>query len=883
MATQASQLALGRLEQNDLAALLARQAYLFNRDSKGYALDQVDRALRLALGLPHFADALHRDRGAGAVAFSSDGRWLASGGSGGIDIWDLGQLNAVCAMLRGPRKLTPRATLRGDGNGAVAWLSFRPQRQELVSVNSDGSVCFWDLRQPDAPLAILDERAHMIEGNTAYGEKLGYPPCAAAFSPDGRIFAVDCGQGGVRLWDISQIDAVPTGPIATPPALDRVPLADHTLECLRALAFGGDGRTLVLIGGGGLEPRSRGTVEIWGLPAPGRLLSKLNPPDWVAMSDDLGAYHGHYPAIAMSSDGQMLAECPAYRTRSTHVILWSLHDLVVDVDHGPGAVPKKLSPGGNVVSSKPSEHARGVTFSPDSRQLAVSCEYKTQLWDLSRPHTEPTIMGGWGVGELAFSPDGKILAAVEEPYWRTREQKTQGCVRMWYLRPAEAEATSTVLSGHQNEVRSVTFSADGQTLASCSLDQTIRLWDLSQPGTDPTVLDCRKLGIDLGFCDFPRAESGSPSKYNYGQRQRSPSRRPLPIALSREGQRLAVVATKTDREDKFDLRLMPSVSNVGDIPTAGKSLVIVATIPVHQYTQHTNPNGEVVTVDYGMSGLFHFRIFDADGKVVVDKNETDRVWTPSFVSLKSDLDHNGLWPPHELTRFEKDWIIAKVTSLVGYTREDEREGIFVFDRHRPGDTPTVLQGPLITNYALSQVCSPDLLGMAFEPDGQALIAIDFCYGLGWGFVRKWDLSQPDAGATVLHELRGLEPVTALSSDGKMLASAGVASLGSPWNDDEMYAAVKVWDLGQIGIEPIILSVDDVPLPTRSSIEDGSAFRARDPHVSLLSLAFSSNGRMLAAGNENGGITLWHLDRPESALGRLAGPPRPRLVLGIQPG
>ena len=169
-ATQASQFVQGRLEQNDLAALLARQAYLFNQHSGGYALDQVDRAMRLALGLPHFAGALHSDRGAGAVAFSSDGRWLASGGSGGIDIWDLGQLNAVLAMLRGPRKLTPRTTLRGDGNGTVAWLSFRPQRHALVSVNSDGSVCFWDLRQPDAPLAILDERALMIEGNI-YGKK----------------------------------------------------------------------------------------------------------------------------------------------------------------------------------------------------------------------------------------------------------------------------------------------------------------------------------------------------------------------------------------------------------------------------------------------------------------------------------------------------------------------------------------------------------------------------------------------------------------------------------------------------------------------------------------------------------------------------------------
>ena len=96
-------------------------------------------------------------------------------------------------------------------------------------------------------------------------------------------------------------------------------------------------------------------------------------------------------------------------------------------------------------------------------------------------------MGGWGEGELAFSPDGKILAVAEDPCWSETGQKTQGCVRIWYLRPAETETTSTVLSGHQNEVRSVIFSRDGQTLASCSLDQTIRLWTSVNPAP---ILQC---------------------------------------------------------------------------------------------------------------------------------------------------------------------------------------------------------------------------------------------------------------------------------------------------------------------------------------------------------------------------------------------------------
>lgn len=64
---------------------------------------------------------------------------------------------------------------------------------------------------------------------------------------------------------------------------------------------------------------------------------------------------------------------------------------------------------------------------------------------------------------VTFSPDGQCLATAD----------TNGQVYLWDVAKGQLLLT---LSGHRNWVWSVAFSPDGKTLASCSEDQTVRLW-----------------------------------------------------------------------------------------------------------------------------------------------------------------------------------------------------------------------------------------------------------------------------------------------------------------------------------------------------------------------------------------------------------------------
>jgi len=94
----------------------------------------------------------------------------------------------------------------------------------------------------------------------------------------------------------------------------------------------------------------------------------------------------------------------------------------------------------------------------------------------------------------------------------------------------------------------------------------------------------------------------------------------------------------------FDLRLMSSLNDVSGIPTEGKDLIIVVAV----------------------NKVLHFRIFDGDGKVVVDTDEQMLTTQAQQIGdLRKQLE--SLWPPHELTRSDKDQVTKAVTSIVGHT------------------------------------------------------------------------------------------------------------------------------------------------------------------------------------------------------------------------
>ncbi len=107
-----------------------------------------------------------------------------------------------------------------------------------------------------------------------------------------------------------------------------------------------------------------------------------------------------------------------------------------------------------------------IAYSPDGKLLAVGSGIGIWLYDAHSGQELNLIVGhtGW-VYSVVFSPNGETIAS----------GSFDETIRLWDVQTGVEKQR---LIGHTDGVFSVAFSPDGETLASGSFDETVRLWDV---------------------------------------------------------------------------------------------------------------------------------------------------------------------------------------------------------------------------------------------------------------------------------------------------------------------------------------------------------------------------------------------------------------------
>lgn len=157
----------------------------------------------------------------------------------------------------------------------------------------------------------------------------------------------------------------------------------------------------------------------------------------------------------LRTNARFLTQVPAPRLRAfVAVSLTAL--LAVQVATGAAGVRKP---------------ALSAAFSPDGSHLAIGGYQRVWLANGANGAVAKGLQGfAGGVVGLAWSPDGKILAA------SGGVPGSSGEIRLWNSATGQFRTLSGV---HSDVVYGVSWSKDGQTLAACSYDHLVSLWDVA--------------------------------------------------------------------------------------------------------------------------------------------------------------------------------------------------------------------------------------------------------------------------------------------------------------------------------------------------------------------------------------------------------------------
>jgi WD40 repeat protein len=376
----------------------------------------------------------------GAVAFSADGRSLASGGwDGVIQIWDVGG--------QGPALFFDYLIRRNGPGGKVDQLVFSPDGKRLVTGDLTLHLSLlWDADSGRA-LAVLPEGTISPDGRwlaqPPLEGKKDYTISTLTGGKDKRFVRLNSSYGIIASPDGKQLAGQELGgpairvlDAATGKELRR--LVDPTSSLVPS-SFSGDGKLLL---GGPVEGKLSG-FRVWELSSGKEIYRSTEP----------GGNH------RLSPDGKLLAELGyPYEEKTPSPPRLVLRDL-------PSGKTRRLVLFPDVTITE------GPIFAPAGNVLAVLGEEKgPHIYLLKVTAQEPLDMPvkSERIRAIVFSPDGRTLASAGH----------EGMVHLWEVATGRERH---IFAGHTGQVGLLVFSGDGRRLASNSEDMSVLVWDLWAP------------------------------------------------------------------------------------------------------------------------------------------------------------------------------------------------------------------------------------------------------------------------------------------------------------------------------------------------------------------------------------------------------------------
>ena len=512
------------------------------------------------------------------------------------------------------------------------------------------------------------------------------------------------------------------------------------------------------------------------------------------------------------------------------------------------------------------------TFSPDSQLIAtISLDDTIKLWD--REGKELATLKGHFLGQTFNNPQGFILYATAEVQHITFSPDGQilasagrdATVKLW---SREGKELAT-LEGHSERVTHVIFSPDGQTIASASVDGTVRLWQ-----RDGSPLATTWQGNWVGHVAF------SPD----GQTIASASVDGTVKLWQRDGTPRAALKGHSEAVDNVvfspDGQILASAGSDGTVrlwSREGKELAVLQGYhngfgnPVLEHVTFS-PNGKILAFTgddntlqlwsregQKLTTLQHdgpvitFAFSPSDGQILASASgggdASVKLWSRESQKLSPIFIRHGQSNKHVVT-FSPDGQSLTNTSNDGTVKQWDLEGkeLTTFQGHRDEDATSIFK----------------------SPDGQIIASVSLeTFTQAWSGILK--LRTPDGREIATIEAHSdIINHVAFNSDSQTLASASDDGTVKLWSREGQELETIFHGYGRDFVRHVAFSPDGQALASASSDRtvrlwslDGRELATLRGHTDRVNhVAFSSDSQTLASASDDGTVKLWSREGQE---------------------